>query len=201
MTKCISEEAIDEKKKNGSVIVESMNCKNCVTDNTELIIVGTITPPDGQNNGYFYTAPRNRLYGYLDEALGTILKSKKIALYGASNEDKQKIIEEIKQELIANKIAFLDVIKKAIHKNGQEDSCYDSDIECYCLDYEYFQNLHDNVHFICNSKMAQKCFEKICRKISRKEYLQDSRSKYLPQRGEGSSKENWLEAIRQFLSK
>ena len=101
MSKCISENALDEKK-NGCVIVESMNCKNCVTKDTKLIIVGTITPPDGQNRGYFYTAPRNRLYGYLDEALGTKFKLKKLALYGASDADKQKIIEEIKQELVAN---------------------------------------------------------------------------------------------------
>lgn len=189
------------RKKNGCVIVESMNCKNCVTKDTKLIIVGTITPPDGQNSGYFYTAPRNRLYGYLDEALGTKLKLKKLALYGASDADKQKIIEEIKQELVANNIAFLDVIKKAIHKSGQEDSCYDNDIEYYCLDYQSFQDLPDKVFFICNSKMAQECFEEICKEINRQDYTQKPRSNYLPQRGIGSSKENWLKAISQFLSK
>ena len=176
-----------------------MNCENCTTKDTKLIVVGTITPPDGQNNGYFYTAPRNRLYGYLDEELGTKLKPKKLALCGASDENKRKIIEEIKQELIANHVAFLDVIEKAIHKNGQEYSCYDDDIEYYCLDCSTFQNLSDKVFFICNSKMAYECFAEICKEINHQEYL--SRAIYLPQRGKGSSKEGWLKEIRQFLTK
>lgn len=199
MTNCISKEAIDEKEKHGCAVVSSMNAENCVTNDTKLIIVGTITPPNGQNNGYFYTAPRNKLYGYLDEALGTKLKSKKIALYGASNKDKQKIIEEIKQELIAHKVAFLDVIKKAIRKNGKEDSCYDNDIECYCLDCESFQNIPVKTYFICNSLMAHECFEKLCPEIYQKENTSESRSTYLPQRGKGSSKEKWLDKIRNIL--
>lgn len=200
MFKCISKEEIKEKEKNGCVLVASLNCNNCVTSDTKLVIVGTITPPEGQNNGYFYTAPKNRIYGYLDEALGTKLKPKKLALSGASDEDKREIITEIKHELVAKGIAFLDVIKYAIHKNEKEDSCYDSDIEYYCLDYQSFQNIPAKARFICNSKAAWECFEKICKKNGREDFLQDSHSMYLPQRGKGSAKDNWLKGIKNFLS-
>ena len=56
-------------------IVESCNKNNCLNTKTKLVIVGTITPPDGA--GYFYTAPRNKIYGYIDYAINTNLKELK----------------------------------------------------------------------------------------------------------------------------
>jgi len=84
-------------------VVESCNKHNCVTPNTKLVIVGTITPPEGA--GYFYTAPRNKIYGYLDQAFGdTNLKEKKKMLL--QNPHNKQIIQEIKNVLINKKIAF-----------------------------------------------------------------------------------------------
>ncbi len=52
----LKKKEIDETKEE---FVENFNKYSCVTPKTRLIIVGTITPPDGMNNGYFYTAPHN----------------------------------------------------------------------------------------------------------------------------------------------
>lgn len=46
---------------------ESHNVNNCLTNDTKLVIIGTITP---KNFDYFYCAPRNKIYGYIDEATG-----------------------------------------------------------------------------------------------------------------------------------
>lgn len=64
-------------EKNTHEEVISFNSENCMTENTEVIIVGTITPSEGMKNGYFYTAPRDRIYGYIDAARGTGLLEKK----------------------------------------------------------------------------------------------------------------------------
>ena len=107
MLKFVSQKEFELKKvglEQGYEIVESCNHNNCVTKNTKLIIVGTLTPPEGA--GYFYTAPRNKIYGYIDQALGdTNLKEKKKQLL--QNPNNEKIIEEIKQQLIKKQIALM----------------------------------------------------------------------------------------------
>ena len=116
--------------------VTSLNCQNCLMDDTEIIIVGTITPTEGMRNGYFYTSPRNRIYGYIDAARGTSLVKKKTDLMQEPLSKKRKqIISEVKNELKEQKIAFLDVMGSAIRRKG---SHADSDIKCYTLDYSAF---------------------------------------------------------------
>lgn len=138
--------------------VNSFNRINCILPGTEIIIVGTITPSGG--NGYFYTAPRNRIYGYVDAARGTKLKDKKEALQRTTNEkQRQLIIDDIKGELNNQKIAFLDVIDEAIRLQG---SYADSDIKHYTLDYAAFLNIPQSVKkVICNSKLAEDCYNLI----------------------------------------
>lgn len=170
----------------GFECVESCNQKNCVTEQTKLIIVGTITPPEGA--GYFYTAPRNKIYGYIDQALdNTNLKGlKKELLNSPNNVD---IINKIKDTLIENKIAFLDVIKFAIRR---EDSPYDNDIKYYTIDKNCFAK-NKNAVYICNSKLAQKCFLEICEELGVK-----LNCIYLSQRKD--TKELWLTTIRTILN-
>lgn len=156
--------------------VTSLNCQNCLMDDTEIIIVGTITPTEGMRNGYFYTSPRNRIYGYIDAARGTGLleKKRKLTDIGLSRLQKEQIIESIKDELKEQKIAFLDVMKSAIRLKG---SCSDRDIKCYTLDYSAFSNISKHVKkVICHSRLAEECYnvirvEKNChpRYIYRKE--------------------------------
>ena len=143
--------------------VNSFNGINCILPNTEIIIVGTITPSGG--NGYFYTAPRNRIYGYIDAARGTKLKEKKEALQKTTNTKQRQLnIDDIKTELNNQKIAFLDVIGEAIRLKG---SYADKDIKYYTLDYSAFSKIPQSViKVICNSKLAQNCYNKIRTKIT-----------------------------------
>ena len=148
-------------EKNTHEEVISFNSENCMTENTEVIIVGTITPSEGMKNGYFYTAPRDRIYGYIDAARGTGLleKKRKLKDIGLSRLQKEQIIESIKDELKEQKIAFLDVMKSAIRLKG---SCSDRDIKCYTLDYSAFSNISKHVKkVICHSRLAEECYNVI----------------------------------------
>ena len=166
-------------------IVSSCNKNNCVSIKTKLIIVGTITPPEGA--GYFYTAPRNKIYGYIDSAINTNLKELKKQLLLKPHDS--KIIEEIKYTLIKNKIGFLDIIKSAIRKN---DSPYDKDIKYYTLDTEVFKT-NTTALYICNSKFAEEGFIQICKELNLNlNYL------YLSQRHD--TKQSWLSAILNALN-
>lgn len=138
-------------------LVKSMNSPSniIVNENTKLIIVGTITPPNG--NGYYYTSKYNRIYGYIDEALGTELKEMKKRLI----EGDKSAIDSIKNCIADKGIAFIDVIESAIRVKS---SSKDEDIKCCTLDYKSFEFLQEGTNYtiICNSKDAQECFQKIC---------------------------------------
>ena len=142
---------------------QSINNNNCVTPRTKIIIVGTITPPDG--NGYFYTSQRNRVYGYIDAAYNTNLKALKTQLHSLTNPI--DFINKIKLTLISKQIAFLDVFESVIRKTG---SPYDSDIKFAALDYINFQTAltklkEPSVKVICNSLLAEKYFNVIMQTI------------------------------------
>lgn len=188
MLKFVSQKDFELKKvglEQGYEIVESCNNNNCVTKNTKLIIVGTLTPPEGA--GYFYTAPRNKIYGYIDQALGdTNLKEKKKQLL--QNPNNEKIIEDIKQQLIKKQIAFLDIIKYAVRKKG---SYLDTDIKYCTLDTNVFKK-NINTVFLCNSKDSLIGFNKISEQLNIK-----PKTMYLSQRL--ATKQEWLNAIRQSL--
>lgn len=168
--------------------VNSFNRINCILPGTEIIIVGTITPSGG--NGYFYTAPRNRIYGYVDAARGTKLKDKKEALQRTTNEkQRQLIIDDIKGELNNQKIAFLDVIDEAIRLRG---SYADSDLQYYTLDYSAFSNIPKSVKkIICNSRLAEKYFNEI-----RAKKTDLPAAMYLSQRPKNGSKDKWIDVLK-----
>lgn len=168
--------------------VTSLNSQNCMTEDTEIIIVGTITPTEGMKNGYFYTASRNRIYGYIDAARGTSLVKKKTDLMQESLSEKRKqIISEVKNELKEQKIAFLDVMGSAIRCKG---SHADSDIKCYTLDYSVFSTVPKNVKkVICNSRLAENCYNTIRTKI-----LNLPVATYLSQRS--GTKESWIKELK-----
>ena len=166
---------------------ESCNFNHCVTPETKLIIVGTITPPAGA--GYFYSAPRNKIYGYLDECFSdTSLKELKKQLH-SNPENKTQIIDEIKKQLTAKKIAFLDVIKYAIRK---KDSPADNDIAFCTLDEDVFK-ISTNATIICNSRLAEECFCSICDKLN----FDPSKHIFLSQRS--GLKKDWISTIKSIL--
>lgn len=188
MTKLVSETRLNNicasMDKNVYECVSSFNSQHCVMAETKIIIVGTITPPKGTNCGYFYTAPRNNIYGYIDAARGTNLKELKNKLNGSNLIDLQKaqIVGEIKDVLREQQIAFLDIMDKAIRKKG---SYKDSDIAAYTLDNSTFQNIRQGVKIICNSRLAKTGFEQIQRNLG-----SNLSYKYLSQRS--GKKVEWI---------
>lgn len=142
---------------NGFELVESYNKENCVTAKTKIIIVGTITPPKA--SVYFYTSPYNCIYGYIDNVRGTNLKD----LKKASKKDtgvKGQIVDLLQKE----GIAFLDIMKDAVRKDG---SSSDDDIKNFSLDFDIFETVFAKtlkssaVKVICNSRLAEQGYNKI----------------------------------------
>ena len=119
-----------------------------VREDTKVIIVGTITSPQGRgiNKGFYYMSPYNSMYRIIDAYFDAIGKS--------SNFVKNKkagniplIIEELKEK----KIAFLDVIESC---SNPKNSSLDDDLEDIKLDYEAFKGIDENIVLLANSKNA-----------------------------------------------
>ena len=177
---------------NGYEKVESYNMENCVTENTKIIIVGTITPPKA--SGYFYTSPYNCIYGYIDSVRKTSLKDLKKSLK-IDTINKNKIIDILKKE----GIAFLDIMKCVIRKKG---SSADADIQNFSLDFEIFKKVFcemticNKVKIICNSRLAEMGYKKIKEEL-KKEGIILPENIYISQvrRLQKTEKEKWLKEL------
>lgn len=121
------------------------------------LIVGTLTPPEGRENKYFYTSSKNKMFEYIDIAFSD-------NNFSLTNLKNSKKIEDIEKILIERKIAFLDVIEKAI---ASKTSSSDDDIISYVLDYKAFEEIkkYPNIKIAVNSKNAQVAFEVIREKL------------------------------------
>ena len=126
-----------------------------VREDTKVIIVGTITSPQGRgtNKDFYYMSPYNPMYRIIDTYFNSIGKP--------SNFVKNKkagniplIIEELKEK----KIAFLDVVESC---SNPKNSSLDDDLEDIKLDYEAFKNINENVVLLANSKNAYSALLKI----------------------------------------
>lgn len=204
MTRKLSDEKLDSKftelnvgnRKEFSLDC-SFNKETTLNEDTKLVIVGTITPP---NTKYFYCSYYNRIYGYIDEALELSgseksLKMLKLGLSEVNNEritikllDDAEIesrVDKIKSILKTNKIAFLDTMSRVIRRRN---SPYDKDILYYSIDYANLKRLnkYKNVTVIANSKLASDLCEEA-----------EINFTYLAQRGD--TKETWLKKIREAL--
>lgn len=170
---------------------ENFNKESCVDANTEILIVGTITPPDGVKKGYFYSAPRNRIYGYIDDAR----RSNKDEKLKELKNGLPLNVSEIKRILQEEKIAFLDVMKEVVRPN----SYLDDDIEEFTLDIEKFQEVfsqYKNIKkVICNSRLAESCYIEITEKLKEVPVL--PKEVYCAQRGRGDNakKEHWIKNL------
>ena len=126
-----------------------------VREDTKVIIVGTITSPQGRgaNKNFYYMSPYNPMYRIIDTYFNGIGKS--------SNFVKNKkagnipaIIEELKEK----KIAFLDVVESC---SNPKNSSLDDDLEDIKLDYEAFKGINENAVLLANSKNAYNALIKI----------------------------------------
>ena len=174
---------------NGYEYANSINHNNCVASDTQIIIVDTITPPAG--NDYFYTAPRNRIYGYIDAARGTNLKGLKTQLVGSNTPT--GIINQIKNTLINEHIAFLDIFESVIRKSNRP---YDSDIKYATLDYNTFKKTLNKlrakpIKVICNSRLAERGFKSILKGMKSTCNINFT---YLSQRC--GKKTDWINALK-----
>lgn len=167
--KIISDMLIERIKNNDFILknleyAESLNFKNCVKNDTKIIIVGTITPWNGTELGYFYTSNRNKVYRILDDyfentrAENSLVILKKQLASKTENSQREIIIKEIQTILTKYKVAFLDVIKSSIR---QKQNARDDKILMFNLDFESFSKLNYIEKFICTSKNTKKCLELI----------------------------------------
>ena len=138
---------------------KSFNGKyNLIGEDTKVIIVGTITSPQGRgvNKDFYYMSPYNPMY----RIIGAFFKSiDKPSNFVANKKirDVPAIIEELKEK----RIAFLDVIESC---SNPKNSSLDGDLEDIKLDYEAFKSINENVVMLANSKNAYNALLKIAEK-------------------------------------
>ena len=115
-----------------------------VNSSTKVIIVGTITSPQGRgtNKDFYYMSPYNPMYRIIDNYFKTsnFVNYKKAGNIPA-------LIEELKQR----GIAFLDVIQSC---NNPNNSSLDDELIDIKLDYEAFKDINEDIVMIANSKNA-----------------------------------------------
>ena len=126
-----------------------------VREDTKVIIVGTITSPQGRgaNKNFYYMSPYNPMYRIIDTYFNGIGKPSNLTQNKKAG-NILLIIEELKEK----KIAFLDVVESC---SNPKNSSLDDDLEDIKLDYEAFKGINENVVLLANSKNAYNALLKI----------------------------------------
>ena len=126
-----------------------------VREDTKVIIVGTITSPQGRgpNKDFYYMSPYNPMYRIIDAYFNAIGKPSNLVKNKKAG-NIPLIIEELKEK----KIAFLDVVESC---SNSKNSSSDDDLEDIKLDYEAFKGINENVVLLANSKNAYNALLKI----------------------------------------
>ena len=119
-----------------------------VNKTTKVIIVGTITSPQGRgfNKDFYYMSSYNPIYRIIDTYFKSVDKSSNFVI-----NKKAGNIKAIIDELNEKGIAFLDVIECC---TNPKNSSLDDDLEDIKLDYEAFKDIDENIVMIANSKNA-----------------------------------------------
>ena len=108
-----------------------------INEDTKVIIVGTITSPQGRgtNKDFYYLSPYNPMYRILDAYFNSINKPSSFVRNKKAG-NITAIIEELKEK----KIAFIDVVKTC---SNPKNSSLDDDLEDIKLDYEAFKGIDE----------------------------------------------------------
>lgn len=122
---------------------------------TKVIIVGTITSPQGRgiNKDFYYMSPYNPIYRIIDTYFKSIDRTSNFV-----NNKKTGNIKGIISELNEKFIAFIDVIESCANPKS---SSLDNDLEDIKLDYEAFKGIDENIVMLANSKNAYQALMKI----------------------------------------
>lgn len=151
------------------MLINSFNSLSNFNINTEILIVGTMTPPNGIENGYFYSSIHNNLYSKLDKIYNSLFNEKQMViesfvtlkkeLIEKEGKDKELIINKIKTKMEDKHFAFFDVIKSC--ERRYEQSYLDKDLINISYDKEtYFKNKNNLKLIIFTSKNAMVWFNK-----------------------------------------
>ena len=126
-----------------------------VNSTTKVIIVGTITSPQGRgiNKSFYYMSPYNPMYRIIDAYFKSIGKSSNFVI-----NKKEGNIKAIISELNKKGIAFLDVIESC---SNPKNSSLDNDLEDIKLDYDSFKGIDENILMFANSKNAYEALLRI----------------------------------------
>ena len=126
-----------------------------VNETTKVIIVGTITSPQGRgiNKDFYYMSPYNPMYRIIDAYYQSTDRESNFV-----NNKKLGNIKGIINELNEKGIAFIDVIESCANP---KNSSLDNDLEDIKLDYEAFKDIDENIVMLANSKNAYEALIKI----------------------------------------
>lgn len=125
----------------------------------KVIIVGTFTPYDGRQNGFFYSSNNNHQMEFINKELGE-LKQKLV-----ENPNNEQKIKNILNKLKSLKIMFLDTVY--CNYDANQRSAKDDLIVFDTLDNKAFEPyIKKDIRFICNSHNAELAFLKICEKFN-----------------------------------
>ena len=131
------------------------NTYHLVSVATKVIIVGTITSPQGRglNKDFYYMSPYNPMYRIIDNYYQSINKPSNLVKY-----KKEGNIKALIEELFNKGVAFIDVIKSC---NNPKNSSLDDELEDILLDYDAFKDISKDIVLIANSKNAYGALLKI----------------------------------------
>lgn len=126
-----------------------------VREDTKVIIVGTITSPQGRgiNKDFYYMSPYNPMYRIIDNYYKSINKPSSFVI-----NKKEDNITAIINELNEKGIAFIDVVESC---SNPKNSSLDNDLEDIKLDYEAFKSINENIVMLANSKNAYQALLRI----------------------------------------
>ena len=131
------------------------NKYHLVEPSTKVIIVGTITSPQGRgtNKDFYYMSPYNPMYRIIDAYFKSIGKESNFVINKKAG-NISALIDELKEK----GIAFLDVVESC---SNPKNSSLDDDLEDIKLDYKAFKDIDENVVMLANSKNAYSALLKI----------------------------------------
>lgn len=149
----------------------SLNRISSFDKNTKILIVGTLTPPEGMAHGYFYSSSSNPLFKFLSDTFeekssddDSFFRLKRRLICEPKKQKKKLIINEINNKLASKKIGFFDVVSRATRKDDLSPN--DSDINVISYAKRFYKQHKGNIKLIIfTSKNAEKWFKNIDKEL------------------------------------